>query len=256
MRAQNAIQRMDALVEICQAAHQAILPYWKTDLAVETKADDSPVTLADKAANDVIVSALHKLNLDIPIISEEGEQPQQPQDGLFWLIDPLDGTQSFIRGSNEFTVNIALVENRQPVLGIIGVPAQNMIYKAVKSQPAYKRIGQQEWKIIQTSKRPKDGLRVVSSRSLRSPKLVHWLNEHGVKIKERIGAASALKFGLIAEGVADIYPRIGPTMEWDTAAGHCIVESAGGIMTDLHGKPFLYGKDGYLNEGFLVRGVA
>lgn len=244
---------MDALIEICEQAHQIILPYWKTDLDVQEKMDDSPVTKADKAANESIVNALEKLFPEIPTVSEEGAKPELPTDATFWLIDPLDGTKSFIKGRDEFTTNIALVENRKPVIGILGLPAKNKIYKAVAGQDAFKREGKGEWEAIKISARSEEGLRVVSSLSHCSPKLEEWLAENGIKVQSRVGAGSALKFGLVAEGLADIYPRIGPTMEWDTAAGHCIAEAAGATMTDLNGAPFLYGKKGYLNGGFLVR---
>jgi len=247
--------QIDALVEICEKAHQVILPFWQTDLQVESKEDDSPVTKADKAANQVIETALLELFPDIPVVSEEGTQATLAEDAIYWLVDPVDGTKSFIAGLDEFTVNIALIENRKPVIGILGVPAQKKIYKAIAGRGAWKRDEGQEWQKIQTSERPQDGLRVVTSRSHRSPKLAEWLDKNGVKVKEHIGAGSALKFGLVAEGLADLYVRIGPTMEWDTAAGHCIVEAAGGIMTDLEGKPFLYSKKDYLNGGFIVRGM-
>ena len=246
--------QMDALIDICQQAHQVILPYWKTDLEIEEKEDDSPVTKADKAANEVIEQALLRLAPDIPVISEEGTQESVEEEAIYWLVDPLDGTKSFIKGTDEFTVNIALIENRQPVLGILGVPAQDKIYKAIAGNGAWKREGTGEWQAIETSPRRQEGLRVIASRSHRSPKLSEWLDENGVKVKDHVGAGSALKFGLVAEGLADLYPRIGPTMEWDTAAGHCLIEAAGGSMTDINGEPFLYGKDGYLNGGFVVKG--
>ena len=247
---------IDRIVEICLAAHEVILPYWQTELEVEAKDDESPVTLADKAANNTIVAALKMLTPEVPIVSEEGHRhPLENENDLFWLVDPLDGTKSFIKGLDEFTVNIALVENRHPVLGVLGVPARGLVYKAAIGQGAWrKEINETDWQSIQVSPRPQDGIRVVSSRSHRSPKLVEWLQNNGVPVKERVAAGSALKFGLVAEGLADLYPRIGPTMEWDTAAGHCLIEAAGGIMTDLNGEPFLYGKQGYLNGGFVVRG--
>lgn len=249
--------QLDALVEICQAAHEVILPFWRTELDIETKDDNSPVTKADKAANKVIEAALLELTPDIPVISEEGTQEVVAEDSIFWLVDPLDGTKSFIKGLDEFTVNIALIENREPVIGVLGVPAQNKIYKAIAGQGAWKSEAQGDWRQIKASAKPEDGLRVVSSRSHQSPKLIEWLQNNGIKVKEHIGAGSALKFALVAEGTADIYPRIGPTMEWDTAAGHCIVKAAGGIMNDINGDPFLYGKsgDGYLNGGFIVSGI-
>ncbi|MDG1287648.1 MAG: 3'(2'),5'-bisphosphate nucleotidase CysQ [Rickettsiales bacterium] len=254
-QAQTVAAQLDALVEICEKAHQVILPYWRTELEIESKDDNSPVTKADKAANEVIEKALLALFPDIPVVSEEGTQEALAQDAIYWLVDPVDGTKSFIAGLDEFTVNIALIEQNKPVIGILGVPAQKKIYKAVAGQAAWKRHEGEEWQKIERAERPEDGLRVVTSRSHRSPKLTQWLDDNGVKVKEHIGAGSALKFGLVAEGLADLYVRIGPTMEWDTAAGHCLVEAAGGIMTDLEGQPFLYGKEGYLNGGFIVRGV-
>ena len=246
---------MDALIEICEAAHEVILPYWRTELDIEEKQDDSPVTKADKAANIVIVDALQKLFPQIPAVSEEGAKPVLEQGATFWLIDPLDGTKSFIKGLDEFTTNIALIENGQPVIGVLGVPAQKNIYKAILGQGAFKREGENgEWKPIHASaQRDEEGVRIVSSLSHRSPKLEAWLEQQGIKVKSRVGAGSALKFGLVAEGKAELYPRIGPTMEWDTAAGHCIAQAAGCTMTTLTGEPFLYGKQGYLNGGFLVR---
>lgn len=252
---QQVAQQMNRLVEICEAAHQVIMPFWKTgDLEIESKDDDSPVTKADKAANEVIEKALKELAPQIPVVSEEGTQQSLPADALFWLVDPLDGTKSFIRGENEFTVNIALIENRRPVLAALSIPAQDIFYRAVKGQGAFKRAGQGEWQQIHVSTVPAEGNRIVSSRSHKSPKLAAWIEAAGIPVKELVAANSALKFGLVAEGKADLYPRIGPTMEWDTAAGHCLVEAAGGNMIDLNGEPFLYGKEGYLNGGFIVRG--
>lgn len=253
-QAQAVITQIDALVEICEGAHQAILPYWKNSVEIEVKEDDSPVTQADKAANELIEKSLLALFPDIPVVSEEGTQQALAEDAIFWLVDPLDGTKSFIAGRDEFTVNIALVENRSPVLGILGVPAQDMIYKAAHGYGAFKRDGQENWQAIECSAASDDGLRVVTSRSHRSPKLTQWLEENGLKVKEHVAASSALKFGLVAEGKADLYTRIGPTMEWDTAAGHCLINVAGGTMTDLNGEAFLYGKQGYLNGGFVVSG--
>ncbi len=251
------VNRLDEIVAICEAAHEVILPYWRSDLEIESKADDSPVTQADKAANTFIETALKKLAPEIPVVSEEGTQQALDENATFWLVDPVDGTKSFIRGDDEFTVNIALIENRRAILGVLGVPAQGNIYKAALGHGAWKKpVGDAPWEAIKVSQTQKtEPQRVMSSQSHRSPSLEAWLEEQSVTVKERVGASSALKFGLIAEGAADIYPRMGPTMEWDTAAGHCLIEAAGGTLTQLDGSAFLYGKATYLNGGFIARGA-
>jgi 3'(2'), 5'-bisphosphate nucleotidase len=255
-RSQAIAKEMPQLLAICEKAHQAILPFWQSkSLEVSQKGDDSPVTQADKAANAVIVEALRELTPDILIISEEEKhQPPPPHNEPFWLVDPLDGTKSFIRGSDQFTVNIALIEHNTPIIGVLGVPAQNLRYHAIKGDRAFKIIGNGTAETLQVSHYQKSQLNIVSSLSHRSPKLDTWLEAQEITIQSRLNAGSALKFALVAEGSADLYPRFGPTMEWDTAAGHCLIEAAGGSMTQLDGTVFNYGKPGYLNGGFLASG--
>jgi len=244
---------------ICEQAHAIILPYWQNEsaLGIETKDDDSPVTLADKAANALIVAALAKLTPNIPIISEEGDQPPLGATERFWLVDPLDGTKGFIRGTDAFTVNIGLIENGYPVFGMLGVPAQRKLYYGGVGQGAHcSMIGEEgKWRAIKTNavlrSQPQ---KLIASHSHRSPKLEEWVLQNGIQIAERIHTSSALKYALVAEGTADLYPRFGPTMEWDSAAGQAIVEAAGGVVTDLQGNRFAYGKPGYLNGGFIVWG--
>jgi 3'(2'), 5'-bisphosphate nucleotidase len=223
---------------------------------VAQKSDASPVTLADGKAEAIILRHLAAAAPDIPFIAEEqaealGLPEQIPQ--RFWLVDPLDGTKEFIRRNGEFTVNIALIEHDRPVLGVIGIPVKGVVYGA--AGPGTARVVDEGGRArrIQARICPDAGATVAYSRShADTPRLEHWLSDYSVA--ERIVAGSALKFCLIAAGSADLYPRFGPTMEWDTAAGQALVEAAGGSVTMLDGTPFRYGKVGFRNPGFVVRG--
>ena len=245
------------LIELCWQAHEVILPYWRSgDMAIECKDDNSPVTQADLKANHLIVERLRQLHPEIAVVSEEGTQQELATGSRFWLVDPLDGTKSFIKGRDEFTVNIALIENQRPVLGVMGVPAQGKLYYARKGEGAF-RLAQKNANAERISVRLRESgqaVKVVASLAHQSPKLHAWLDSCGRSVEEFVGAGSALKFALVAEGQADLYPRLGPTMEWDTAAGHCLVEEAGGMMLNEQGKAFLYQKAGYLNGSFVVKG--
>jgi 3'(2'), 5'-bisphosphate nucleotidase len=230
------------------AAAEAILEIYASDFAVASKSDASPLTLAD--------SRLAAVAPEIPVISEE----QAETDGLpatvpprFWLVDPLDGTKEFIKRNGEFTVNIALVEHGEPVLGVVGIPVKGVVYGA--AGPARARVTDTGGRVRAIAARfcPEEGATVAYSRShADTARLEEWLTTH--RIAARIVAGSALKFCLIAEGAADLYPRFGPTMEWDTAAGHALLNAAGGGMTMLDGTPFRYGKPGFRNPGFVARG--
>ena len=243
---------IDAAIE----AGREILEVYAGEIAVDQKRDLSPVTLADGKAEAVILRRLAAATPDIPIISEEQAEAQ----GLpaaaaerFWLVDPLDGTKEFIKRNGEFTVNIALIERGRPILGVVGIPVQGLIYAAAGPGTAHRRQGNGKIEPIEARPCPSDGATVTSSRS-------HATNDEldrllaSRKVADRKTAGSALKFCQVAEGVADLYPRLGPTMEWDTAAGHAVLEAAGGRMTKLDGTPFLYGKPGFLNPGFLAEG--
>jgi 3'(2'), 5'-bisphosphate nucleotidase len=242
------------LPEVCAIAREAsalILEHYAQPIHHEKKADHSPVTAADRASNDLIVARLRSLTPEIAVVSEEGDQP--PPGEKFWLVDPLDGTKSYIARDDEFSVNIALVENRKPILGVLAVPAKHLLYYAIKGGVAYRETPQGMPQIIRCCKAPEDGLTVLTSKSHGSPRMEAFLAAY--KVKEKIPSGSAYKLARVAEGSADFYPRLGPTMEWDTAAGHCILEAAGGTLTTLEGAPFVYGKPDYLNGGFLASGA-
>jgi len=236
-------------------AAREILDVYAGEISVDQKRDHSPVTLADARAEAVILRHLAAAS-DIPIISEE----QAEADGLppaaaerFWLVDPLDGTKEFIKRNGEFTVNIALIEQGRPILGVVGIPVRGLIYAAAGPGTAHRRNADGTLVPIEARVCPAEGATVTSSRSHATNDELDRLLETR-KVADRKTAGSALKFCMVAEGAADLYPRMGPTMEWDTAAGHAVLEAAGGRMTRLDGTPFLYGKPGFLNPGFLAEG--
>ena len=244
---------IDAALE----AGREILEVYAGEISVDQKRDLSPVTLADGRAEAVILRRLAAATPDIPIISEE----QAEAEGLpaaaaerFWLVDPLDGTKEFIKRNGEFTVNIALIERGRPILGVVGIPVQGVIYAAAGPGTAHRRNADGALVPIEARACPECGATVTSSRShATNDELDRLLSTR--KVADRKTAGSALKFCMVAEGAADLYPRMGPTMEWDTAAGHAVLEAAGGRMTRLDGTPFLYGKPGFLNPGFIAEGV-
>ncbi len=245
-----------ALRELAIRAGRAILDVYEKDFAVDRKADDSPVTAADRAAEDIIVAGLQSLTPGIPVIAEERFAESggtAPAGGLFWLVDPLDGTREFVKRNGEFTVNIALIERTVPVLGIIHVPAKDWDYWASGSGTAARRLNGGAIEPIAARRPPADGLDALASRSHCSPETENFLD--GLPVRSRIAAGSSLKFCLIAAGEGDIYPRLGPTMEWDTAAGHSILVAAGGSVRDLDGHDLAYGKPGFRNPPFVARGA-
>ncbi len=242
------------LREVSRRAGSAILGVYATDFAVRSKADRSPVTDADVRAEAIIIEALQQLTPQIPIVAEEAaSESAVPAVGeRFWLVDPLDGTREFVRRNGEFTVNIALVERGRPVLGLIYAPALDQLYFASAGGGAYIEQGGQR-RAIACRTPPARGLSVVTSRWHSDPQ--PWdpfLN--GRKLASQQMTGSSLKFGLVACGQADLYPRMGRTWEWDTAAGQAIVTAAGGSVTDCHGIELRYGKPNFLNPSFIARG--
>ncbi len=226
------------------------------DLAVRAKADDSPVTAADLAAHRCIVAGLAALTPDIPVLSEESAHtvPLAQRRGWsrFWLVDPLDGTREFLKRNGEFTVNIALIDEGVPVFGVIQAPVGGAVWHGVPGQGAFRRDGDVE-RAIATRRPATAPLRVAASRSHLDPRTVSLLQRLGEH--ETIGLGSSLKFCLLAEGGMDAYPRMGPTSEWDTAAGQAILEAAGGCVLDLRGRPFRYNqRDTVLNGDFIALG--
>jgi 3'(2'), 5'-bisphosphate nucleotidase len=251
-----------AFGRIAVEAGRAILQIYESAFASRTKADGSPVTEADLAAEEIIQAQLQILLPDVPVISEEAaHQPiLSDPEGAFLLVDPLDGTREFVAGRPEFTVNIALMHNRNPVAGVVLAPALGEIYLGGETA-SYGHIALED---------PLDGqsLEVIRTRTtIGSPVLALSRSHLDLETKGfidrqpssgRIDIGSSLKFGLIARGLADLYPRFSDTMEWDTAAGHAVLNAAGGSITTPQGKPFLYGKaaQAYRNGPFLARGSA
>jgi len=243
------------LVALAERAGAVILDHYGRDVEVRKKADASPVTAADEAAEAVILEGLAELAPSVPVVAEErvaaGKVPaldEQP----FWLVDPLDGTKEFLSRNGEFTVNIGLVEDGLPTLGVVQAPALGKVWWGAVGHGAWARSDGTE-RAIAARPRPSSGPVAVASRSHADPETEAWLDEVGAA--ERISAGSSLKFCLIAEGRADLYPRFGPTMEWDTAAGHAVLRAAGGRVTTRDGAPFLYRKPGFRNPGFIAYGA-
>ncbi len=247
---------LPTLCDIAIEAGHAIMAVRGNLQQIEQKADKSPVTEADHAANAVIVAALAKHWPDIPVVSEEVAASHAIDARNFWLVDPLDGTRGFIRGEDEFTVNIALIEDLRPVLGVIYLPAKEALYFGQSGKSAFRRLASENASPIATRMASPEGWSVVMSKDHASPKLDGFLMDilGPTPVSERVAASSSCKFCRVAEGEADLYPRLGPTMEWDTAAGQAIVEAAGGRVTTLDGRVFSYGKAGYRNDGFVVWG--
>ncbi len=249
-----------ALVErvrhIALRAGEAIIEVYNTDFEVERKDDASPVTEADQRAETLIVDAIRREITDAyPIVAEEavaaGDVPVVG-DGPFWLVDPLDGTKQFVSRKGEFTVNIALIENRRPQLGVVHAPALGSTYWG-SANGAFATADGGAPRPISCRAMPEKGLVAVASRSHRTPETDEFLGQYDVG--DVISSGSSIKFCLVASGRADLYPRMGRTMEWDTAAGHAVVRFAGGSVTEVDGSEFLYAKPGFENPHFVVWGA-
>jgi 3'(2'), 5'-bisphosphate nucleotidase len=244
----------DAFCSIAERAGHEILTVYHGEFEVRSKADRSPVTDADERAERIILERLAEVAPDTPVIAEEsvaaGRVPEIG-DGPFLLVDPLDGTKEFVSRNGEFTVNIALVENGSPVIGVVHLPVLAETYWCNGDGEAW-RLRKGERARIR-ARAPADGLVAVASRSHSNPETDAYLEQ--LDIKERISAGSSLKLCRIAEGVADVYPRIGRTMEWDIAAGHAVLVAAGGRVLTLDDTPLRYGKPGFANPPFVAWGL-
>ena len=241
--------------------------YEKADFKVETKADDSPLTLADRLSHQAIVDLISKESPDIPVMSEEGaDVPFSKRDEWreYWLVDPLDGTKEFIKRNGEFTVNIALIDGNRPVIGVIYIPVSDVLYYASSVTGAHKRkkaseLPESEWSRdvdrlpIAAGPGPST-IRVVASRSHNSEETEDFIDSlrERYSVVETVASGSSIKFCLVAEGVAEVYPRFGTTMEWDTAAGHCIATEAGCSVQRREGGPLVYNKQDLRNPQFVV----
>jgi len=243
---------------ICAAALEAgaeIMKIYQSDFEVQTKADESPVTAADEAAEKIILEHLAALTPDIPVVAEESVAAGVVPDisgGTFWLVDPLDGTKEFVSRNGEFTVNIALIENSRPTMGVVFAPARERLFYASGPGEAFSAEGSGSANPICVRTPDEDGLIVVASRSHRDAKTDEYLEQF--KVKEIRSAGSSLKLCLVAAGEADLYPRLGRTMEWDIAAGHAVLSGAGGNVKTLEGADFLYSKPEFENGFFVARG--
>ncbi|THD60397.1 3'(2'),5'-bisphosphate nucleotidase CysQ [Phenylobacterium sp.] len=244
------------LADICEAAARLILPLWRTGLAVARKADESPVTEADRQGEALILKALAKRFPDVPVISEEDASEFGTPEAIgprFFLVDPLDGTKAFVRGDPHFTVNIGLIENGRPVAGAVASPPSGEVWFTQGGQ-AIKRMAGGAAHPVRARPWPKGAAIALISHTMKPETADKLATEYGFDLREPMD--SSIKFCRIAEGMSDIYPRHGPTMEWDTAAGHAVLEAAGGRVTTPEGEPFVYGKaqDGFRNGWFVARG--
>lgn len=246
---------IESLKELMWQAGDAIMQVYRSDdFGAETKGDDSPVTKADLAAHHILVEGLKNLTPKIPVVSEEDSSSLDvpKANSTYWLIDPLDGTKEFIKRNDEFTCNLALIENNTPALGFVGVPAMHELYVGGGSLPATKLLRNGETELIHHQPSANGVTRVVASKSHLNEETQAFINSIEDKI-ELVQAGSSLKFLKIATGEADIYPRLAPTCEWDTAAAQAVLEGAGGKMTQADGTQMRYGKDEILNPHFIAR---
>jgi 3'(2'), 5'-bisphosphate nucleotidase len=245
-------QWLESAARIARDAGAAILEVYASDFVVRDKADRSPVTEADERAEALIVAALHALAPAIPIVAEEAVAAgQRPVVGAqFWLVDPLDGTKEFIGRNGEFTVNIALVQDGVPVLGVVYAPALGRLFTGAVGVGAWIEDGNGR-RPIRCRSVPDAGLTVVASRSHGDAAALDAFLS-GRKVAALANAGSSLKLCLVAAGEADLYPRLGRTMEWDIAAGHAVLAAAGGKVVDLQGAPLRYGKPGFENPHFVA----
>lgn len=249
------LQLLEELIPVVRAAGHVVMDVYATDFEVRGKDDASPVTEADERAEAVILAGLARLTPEVPVVAEEavaaGRVPAVAR--RFWLVDPLDGTKEFIKRNGEFTVNVALVEDGRPTLGVVLAPALGELYAGSEDGGAFVEDARGR-RPIACRTVPAEGLTVVASRSHGDAAALDAFLA-GRKVASVVGAGSSLKLCRIAAGVADLYPRLGRTMEWDIAAGHAVLASAGGAVETLDGAPLRYGKPGFDNPHFVARGA-
>ncbi len=239
------------------AGERILAIYEEGDVEVVRKADETPLTKADLEAHKIIESGLQKLAYSAPILSEESAAiafSERTGWTTYWLVDPLDGTREFIRRSGEFSVNIALIHNGEPIVGVVYAPVLKVAYYAARGQGAWKQLDNQSAVRIHVREVPEDSVIVARSRSPQTgPMMKRFLDNVGSH--QELPMGSALKSCLVAEGAADVYPRLGPTSEWDTGAAQCVVEEAGGHIRDLNMNSLRYNtRDSLINPHFLVFG--
>ena len=245
---------IEQLIDLSIKAGDAILGFYNSKIDVQVKSDSSPLTKADLESNSIIVKRLKSLTPDIPILSEEAADISfdvRSKWNEYWLIDPLDGTKEFINKNGEFTVNIALIRDHEPVFGLIHLPVKKHTYWGCENKGSFFIDKERNTRKINVSKNTNNPIRVAASRSHPSVELTNLL--YKIENYKVLEVGSSLKFCLIASGEADIYPRFGPTSEWDTAAGQAILNYAGGSVIQMNGKPLCYNKKrSLLNENFIA----
>ena len=247
---------LEQVIGIAREAGRVIMEVYAQGIEIQRKQDDSPLTQADLAAHNIIESGLAALVPELPVLSEESaaipfETRRQWND--YWLVDPLDGTREFIKRNGEFTVNIALIRKHCPVLGVVYAPALDLLFYAARGQGAFRQIGNKVPTAIRARPFDPTQVTVAGSRSHAGESLLRFLDRMGPHMLVSMG--SSLKICLVAEGRADIYPRLGLTSEWDTAAAQCLLEEAGGRLIDMEGAPFRYNlKESLLNPHFFAAG--
>ena len=252
--------RVEEVMDLVDKAGDAILEIYESDdFGTRIKEDDSPLTEADLSSHQVLTDGLSQMTPDIPILSEESdalEFTERSEWDRFWLVDPLDGTKEFIKQNGEFTVNVALIEAGKPVIGVVGVPAKGTMYWAADGVGAFKRTSSGETVRLRVTEdsRSREQMKVVVSRSHVNDET----EEYARRVAERAGnvelipVGSALKLCMVAEGEAQVYPRLGPTMEWDVGAADCVVRQAGGVVRTMSGEELRYNKEDLLNPFFVA----
>ena len=246
---------IETVIEVSRQAGNLIMRYFVEGTSTKIKADGSPVTAADLGAENIIIPVLRDLTPSIPIVAEESAATRAlsiTDENTFWLVDPLDGTKEFINRRKDFTVNIGLIRGGRPVLGVVLTPYDGLLWAGSETKGAFMENAEGVREVISTRKPNEEKLTVVASRSHRSPELEDYIAR--LNVAKAISRGSSLKFCLLASGRADIYPRLGPTMEWDTAAGHAVLLAAGGRLTNFNGTPFEYGKPNFKNDWFIAYG--
>lgn len=254
----NAPALRPAIADLARRAGLAILEIYDAGFSVRDKADRTPVTDADERSEALILAGLRELTPDIPVVGEEsfarGEKafdgPPPPQ---FWLVDPLDGTREFVARNGQFAVNIGLISNGRPLLGVVHSPVEGIVWSGCVGTGAFRQARDGRETTIRARAKPAGGIVVVTSRSHSSGAESAVASAHMVAEHRKLGAA--VKFGLLAEGAADLYPRMGPTSEWDTCAGEAILVAAGGHVERPDGRLLEYGKPGFRNPDFVARGA-
>ena len=252
-------QLLQQVTAVAASAGEEILSVYDGDFDVEIKGDGSPLTVADQRSHTIIARELARITPEIPMLSEEsGEDVFRERLGWsrYWLVDPLDGTKEFVSRNGEFTVNIALIEHGEPVLGVVHTPVQGVTHLAARGVGAFKSQQHEEPVPISVREPKADSIIMVASRSHAGPEVEAYKSrvENDLGPVSITSMGSSLKLCLVAEGSADIYPRLGPTSEWDTAAAHCVVDVAGGRVTGMDGESLRYNKENILNPWFLVSG--